>query len=121
MRRRLHLVATSALAATIFTGVAHAQSGGVTTIEELVITAEKREQSLQDVPVAVSAFTSEARDLVGINSVQDMTNFTPGLTYNNSGDRITLRGIGRISNVQSADRSEERRVGKECRSRWAPY
>jgi len=104
MRQRLHLMATSALVATIFTGAAHAQTvGGVTTIEELVITAEKREQSLQDVPVAVSAFTSEARDLVGINSVQDMTNFTPGLTYNNSGDRITLRGIGRISNVQSAD------------------
>ncbi len=104
MRQRLYLMATSALVATIFTGAAHAQtSGGVTTIEELVITAEKREQSLQDVPVAVSAYTSEARDLVGINSVQDMTNFTPGLTYNNSGDRITLRGVGRITNVQAAD------------------
>lgn len=47
MRQRLYLMATSALVATIFTSVAHAQaSGGVTTIEELVITAEKREQSL---------------------------------------------------------------------------
>jgi len=103
MRSRLQLMCTSALAATIFTGAAHAQSSGATTIEELVVTAEKREQSLQDVPVAISAFTGETRDLVGINSVQDMTNFTPGLTYNNSGDRITLRGVGRISNVQSAD------------------
>ncbi|MDP3594273.1 hypothetical protein, partial [Phenylobacterium sp.] len=34
------------------------------TIEELVVTAEKREQSLQDVPVAVTAFTSEKRDLL---------------------------------------------------------
>ena len=33
------------------------------TIEELVVTAEKREQSLQDVPVAVTAYTSEKRDL----------------------------------------------------------
>jgi iron complex outermembrane receptor protein len=32
-----------------------------------------------------------------------MTNFTPGLTYNNSGDRMTLRGVGRLSNAQAAD------------------
>ena len=102
--QRIRLLATSALVAAISAGTAHAQgSQGATTIEELVVTAEKREQSLQDVPVAISAFTSEKRDLVGINSVQDMTNFTPGLTYNNSGDRISLRGIGRVTNVQAAD------------------
>jgi iron complex outermembrane receptor protein len=67
-------------------------------IEELVVTAEKREQSLQDVPVAVSAFTSEKRDLIGISSVTDMTNYTPGLTYSSGTDRITLRGIGRLTN-----------------------
>jgi iron complex outermembrane recepter protein len=100
---RCHLMATSMLAATIFTGAAQAQTSSVTTIEELVVTAEKREQSLQDVPVAISAYTSETRDLLGINSVQDMTNFTPGLTYNNSGDRISLRGVGRVTNVQAAD------------------
>lgn len=104
MHNRRWLMATSMLAATIFTGAAHAQAGGgSTTIEELVVTAEKREQSLQDVPVAISAYTSETRDLLGINTVQDMTNFTPGLTYNNAGDRITLRGVGRVTNVQAAD------------------
>jgi iron complex outermembrane receptor protein len=96
-------LATSALVFAISAGAAHAQSSSATTIEELVITAEKREQSLQDVPVAISAYSSQTRDLIGINSVQDMTNFTPGLTYNNSGDRISLRGIGRVTNVQSAD------------------
>ena len=60
-----------------------------------MVTAEKREQSLQDVPVAVSAFTDERRELVGINSVQDLTNFTPGLAYSTNNDRIALRGIGR--------------------------
>jgi iron complex outermembrane receptor protein len=101
--RRTTLLATSALVLAISAGAAHAQNSSATTIEELVVTAEKREQSLQDVPVAISAYSSETRDLVGINSVQDMTNFTPGLTYNNSGDRISLRGIGRVTNVQSAD------------------
>jgi iron complex outermembrane receptor protein len=63
-------------------------------IEELVVTAEKREQSLQDVPVAVSAFTSAKRDIIGITGVQDFVNFTPGMNYSGT-DRISLRGAGR--------------------------
>ncbi|WP_293450891.1 TonB-dependent receptor [Phenylobacterium sp.] len=69
------------------------------------MTAEKREQSLQDVPVAISAFTAEKRDLVGINTVQDMTNFTPGLQYSTQTDRISLRGVGRLNNSHAADSS----------------
>ncbi|MBX3483287.1 TonB-dependent receptor [Phenylobacterium sp.] len=81
---------------------AFAQSGA-NEIEELVVTAEKREQSLQDVPVAVSAFTDERREMVGINSVQDLTNFTPGLAYSTNNDRASLRGIGRFSNNRSVE------------------
>lgn len=99
MSRRFYLLAASALVGVAVAGAAHAQSaGGGNMIEELVITAEKREQSLQDVPVAVSAFTSERRDLIGISSVQDITNFTPGLAYSAGTDRISLRGIGRLTN-----------------------
>ena len=62
------LLASSAmLAATIGTS-AIAQPTSSNTIAELVVTAEKREQSLQDIPVAISAFTSEQRDIVGIQS-----------------------------------------------------
>jgi iron complex outermembrane receptor protein len=103
------LMASSAMLAAALGTTAHAQSkSGSTaaasnTIAELVVTAEKRAQSLQDVPVAISAFTSERRDLVGINTIADMTNFTPGLEYNASNDRNTLRGIGRLTNVHAAD------------------
>jgi iron complex outermembrane receptor protein len=79
-------------------------SGG-TTIGELVVTAEKREQNLQTVPVAISAYTAAKRQLIGIDTIQDMTNFTPGLEYNSSTDRISLRGVGRQTNVLSADAS----------------
>src|SRR5580765_4842865 len=72
-------------------------------IETVVVTAEKRAQDVQTVPIAISVFTSEKRDAVGINSIQDMTNFTPGLQYNISTDRISLRGVGRMTNVLSAD------------------
>ena len=81
-------------------GAAYAQTN---EIEELVVTAEKREQSLQDVPVAISAFTDERRELIGINSVQDLTNFTPGLSYTANNDRAAIRGIGRFTNNQATE------------------
>ncbi|HWF76702.1 MAG TPA: TonB-dependent receptor [Caulobacteraceae bacterium] len=70
---------------------------------ELVVTAEKREQAIQHVAIAITAFTAAKRDQMGINTIQDMTNFTPGLSYSTSTDRITLRGVGRTTNVLSAD------------------
>ena len=99
-RKRMLLSCVFAMTAATG-GSAFAQS--TNEIEELVVTAEKREQSLQDVPVAVSAFTDERRELVGINSVQDLTNFTPGLSYSTNNDRIALRGIGRFSNNRSVE------------------
>ncbi|MCA3753991.1 MAG: hypothetical protein INF01_06085, partial [Phenylobacterium sp.] len=80
MRSKAFLLATSILAASAVGLSAQAQNA-MNTIDELVVTAEKREQSLQDVPVAISAFTSQQRDLVGISTVQDLTNFTPGFVY----------------------------------------
>jgi iron complex outermembrane receptor protein len=110
------LMASSAVLVATFGAQAHAQTRQATsaaaaaaassnTIEELVVTAEKRAQSLQDVPVAVSAFTSERRDLIGITTVSDLTNFTPGLEYNAQNDRNTLRGVGRNTNVHAAEGS----------------
>ncbi|THD72219.1 TonB-dependent receptor [Phenylobacterium sp.] len=65
------------------------------SISELIVTAEKRNERLQDVPVAVTAFTADQRSLVGIESIQDLTNFTPGLAYSSIDNRPYLRGIGR--------------------------
>ncbi|MFD1191393.1 MULTISPECIES: TonB-dependent receptor [Phenylobacterium] len=101
IRHRIRLLASASLAGALIAGAAHAQTNNV--IEELVVTAEKREQSLQDVPVAISAFTSKSRDLVGINTIQDLTNFTPGFVYQSANDRASMRGIGRLTNVHSVD------------------
>jgi iron complex outermembrane recepter protein len=109
MNVKRSLFATSALLAAALAASAHAQTADQAAddnqIEELVVTAERREQSLQDVPVAISAFTSEKRDLIGITSVFDMTNFTPGLQYSSQLDRVSLRGVGRTTNVHAADPS----------------
>jgi len=72
-------------------------------IETVIVTAERRVQNIQTVPVAITAFTSKQRDRIGITSIQDMANFTPGMTYSTSTDRVTLRGISRQTNVLSAD------------------
>src|SRR5690242_19733282 len=93
---------TAGFAATA-TATATATGQGASQVTEVVVTAEKREQALQKVPIAITAFTSKQRDVIGINTIQDMTNFTPGLTYSTSTDRITLRGVGRTTNVLSAD------------------
>ncbi|TAL34978.1 TonB-dependent receptor [Phenylobacterium sp.] len=102
MKLRNTLLASSILLGVSFANAA-AQAQEANMIEELVVTAEKREQSLQDVPVAISAFTSKQRDLVGISTVQDLTNFTPGFVYQSSNDRASMRGIGRLTNVHAVD------------------
>jgi iron complex outermembrane receptor protein len=113
MRFKHQLMLGGALVVSAFAAGAQAQTRPSTaaaaatqnTISELVVTAEKREQNLQDVPIAISAFTDKQRDVVGIQSIQDMTNFTPGLQYSTSTDRVSLRGLGRLTNVLSADAS----------------
>src|ERR1700735_3489488 len=74
---------------------APAPASDANSIAEIVVTAEKRNESLETVPVAISAYTSKTRDLIGIDTIQDMTNFTPGLAYSTSLDRAFIRGVGR--------------------------
>jgi iron complex outermembrane receptor protein len=73
-------------------------------LEEVVVTAEKREANIQEVPVAVSAYTSERRDMLGLNTVEDFARFTPSLTYRNN-DRLSMRGFGRLTNSIGTDPS----------------
>jgi iron complex outermembrane recepter protein len=103
------LLASSAVLAVTLGTTAHAQTKPGTTaaasntIEELVVTAERREQNLQDVPVAVTAFSAHERAIEGITTVQDMTNFTPGLTYSSQLDRPVIRGLARNNNIYLSD------------------
>lgn len=111
--KRLLLLSSSVAVTTALAGVAWAETrptqvaaAGSTPsapIGEILVTAEKREQNLQQVPIAISAFSSKQRDIQGIQSIQDITNFTPGLTYSTQLDRTAMRGIGRLSNNLAAD------------------
>ena len=65
-------------------------------VEEIIVTAQKREENLQDVPISISAFSSDSLDARGISDPKDLPLATPGLTVTEfAGFVITyLRGIG---------------------------
>ncbi len=70
-------------------------------LEEIVVTAQKREQNLQDVPVAVSAFTGDQLREAVIKDVFDLQTNTPGLrvgqNQNNNTANFSIRGVGTSS------------------------
>jgi outer membrane receptor protein involved in Fe transport len=72
-----------------------AQAG--TTLGELVVTAERRQESLQDAPVAVSAFSAQSLQQKGLNGGQDLLLQVPNVNYSRSnfgGFDFKIRGIG---------------------------
>ncbi len=69
----------------------------------MVVTAEKREVDLSDIPVAISAFTADKMETIGIESVTDIANFTPGLAHSFTNDRLTVRGVGRFTNTRATE------------------
>jgi iron complex outermembrane receptor protein len=91
----LSLASFQAQAAAAAAAPAGAAADTGSSISELIVTAEKRSERLQDVPVAVTAFTADQRSLVGIENIQDLTNYTPGLAYSSIDNRPYLRGVGR--------------------------
>lgn len=67
-------------------------------LQEIVVTAQKRAQSAQDVPVAMTVIAADALENVGGSRLQDLTQVSPSLTVTQGGDQnnnsVILRGIG---------------------------
>ena len=82
-----------------FTSFAFSQTDGF--FEDVMVTAEKRNESLQGVSQAVTALTSSEIDTKGIDSIVDLTSIVPGVTVaKNEGYKtiISIRGIGNETN-----------------------
>lgn len=95
-RRRKALPAAVLLASSVLAGNAVAQ------LEEVVVTAQKREQSLQDTPIAVTAFDKSAIDTQGIFNVKDLAQFVPNTMIVESpggttGATVAIRGAVTIN------------------------
>jgi iron complex outermembrane receptor protein len=102
------LVAATTIAVAPITVFAQAQGGGAPQLEEVLVTAEKRSQSLQEIPSSITAFSQDDMDLREATDMRALQNFTPNLEFNNESGgqnnaRITLRGIGTETLVGGGD------------------
>jgi len=83
-----------------FGGAAVAQERSF-ELEEIVITARKREETIQDAPLSVQAFTGEQIEQRGIASFADLAKFSSGLNFNTSTYRgsssISIRGMNQVA------------------------
>ena len=70
---------------------------------DIIVTAQRREERLQDVPVAISAYDAQKRDDLGIETVQDVAKFTPSVSFSEFPNRFFVRGIGRYTNQLGSD------------------
>jgi iron complex outermembrane recepter protein len=80
-------------------GIAAAADGD---LGEIIVTATKRDESLQNVPIAITALTSEALQNLGAVNFEDFARTVPGLDMANLGagqNRVTIRGISTFSGV----------------------
>jgi iron complex outermembrane receptor protein len=84
---------------------ASAQQGGASAIEEVTVTARKRAESLQDVPIAITAFTEETIERAGIERPADFISLMPNVTIvdtANVGDtQVSIRGIVSTRDAES--------------------
>ena len=88
--------------------VAAQENTGALALEEIVVTARKRTETLIEVPVAVSVLSSADIEQRGVQSLQDVAMFTPGLTYFDAiqsqlGTPV-IRGLSQ-TNLNSPDRN----------------
>src|SRR6266478_211922 len=83
------------------TSATSAATGG---LEEITVTATRREERLQDVPISVSAFSQEKLDAEGLRNIDDLSRLSPGVTfsrngtgssanYNDENSDINIRGV----------------------------
>jgi len=65
-------------------------------LEQMVVTARKRTENLQEVPLSISAFSGEDLTRFGIQTTQSLQSAVPGLVFNNTGSSAQpyLRGVG---------------------------
>ena len=102
--KKLSVVIASILAAPA--GVlAQDNSGG---LEEIVVTAQRREQNLQEVPISVSAFSGEQLDKSNIRSATQYLAITPNVSFTEDaqagsrGISVAIRGVNNLVSGENA-------------------
>lgn len=102
--RALLAGSVAALAAAGAAPAAAQQQAGIAAAgADIIVTARKREESLQSVPLAIAAFSAEAIEREGFRSIEDIALQSPGISFRQGfgrdADRPVIRGM---SNIQGA-------------------
>jgi len=99
--RNLLLGACAVTSLVGVSAIAHAQADSSLTVDEVMVTSQRRSQSLSDVPIAVTAFTAEAIEELNLTTSTDLQFAAPGLTitYNSAFPLLYIRGVG--TDIQS--------------------
>ena len=98
--KKLNTIKLSLLSFVFLLNINHVQSQEQ-TIEDVIVTAEKRDESLQTVSQAVTAITESELEAKNITSFVDLTALVPGVTVaKNEGYKtvISIRGVGNETN-----------------------
>lgn len=78
-------------------------------LEDIVVTAQKRVQNLQDVPIAVTAFSGETLERTGVFNVQSFQFLAPSFSFGQStgrrGSGLNMRGVGTVSFSDGVEQS----------------
>jgi iron complex outermembrane receptor protein len=94
-----------ALFAVLLSGIAMAQS--TDPLDEITVTATKFNTDLMNTPLAVSAFTEEDLDKLGISNVKDLNNLVPNMSImvdvESSAPIITMRGVRSTNTTEWGD------------------
>src|SRR5271156_2149130 len=93
----LVLASTGAVAGSVSWA---ADEAPVPSLPEVIVTAQKRAESIQDVPISVIALSAQQLKDSGVSDIKDMTALTPGLTVTSTTDENSttarIRGIGTV-------------------------
>ena len=94
-------------AATTFAADTKPQDSG-SLLEEIVVTAQRREEKVQDVPIAISAFSAEQLERLNVTETLGISKLIPNLlAFNNTGlgtaNGYYLRGIGNTESIPTFD------------------
>ncbi|MGD1955146.1 MAG: TonB-dependent receptor [Sphingomonadales bacterium] len=107
MVKKAALLASAAASAVCISSPAAAQDDGF-GLEEILVTAQRRAQSIQDVPIAISAFDEEQLRIRNIDSALDLTDYIPNLFGSNntglgSANAYYIRGLGNTESIATFD------------------
>jgi iron complex outermembrane receptor protein len=91
------LILTPGICAATFAGAADqtaAEAASAPALEEITVTATRREESISRVPISITAMSQEMLDQKGIKDFADVARYTPGVAFDTSQtNQISIRGI----------------------------